>query len=273
MDKKVVICDIDGTLVVKHTDLTARARAVIEALRKHNIYFGIASGRSMEQVKRMVQSWGFEDLDILIGFNGSLLWDGINKEEHDYFILKKEYIKEIIEVMAQFTTSNTLIYRGNQMLCSQLDEMTEVSTASSQMVAVKVDSLADFYSEDNAKIMFRVHEEDMPEIEAYFDSHPSEHFRAFKTQSSLLEFSDRRVSKAYTLQKFCDVHKINMSEVISFGDTSNDNDLLQASGWGVCLQNGSDDTKEIADEITDKPCDEDGWADYMEERFLLPRGW
>ena len=58
-----------------------------------------------------------------------------------------------------------------------------------------------------------------------------------------------------------------MEAVMAFGDTTNDNDLLAASGWGVCMQNGSDDTKQIADDITEKPCTEDGWADYM-EKFL-----
>lgn len=273
MEKKVVICDIDNTLIVKHQTLTPRAKAVIDTLREHGVYFGIASGRSMVEVKRMIQSWGYDNLDILIGLNGSALWDGVVQKQYEYFIMKKAWIKEIITVMSAYAVSNILMYKGNQLLCTHLDDMARLSADASKMEAVQVSDISEFYREDNAKIMFRVQEEDMGMIEAYFREHPSEHYRAFKTQTTLLEFSDLRVSKAYTLRKFCDMHNIAMEEVIAFGDTSNDNDMLAASGWGVCMCNGSEDTKQIADEISAKPCDEDGWADYMETRFLAEKGW
>ncbi|WP_416325959.1 HAD-IIB family hydrolase [[Eubacterium] hominis] len=268
MKKKLVICDIDDTLIVKHEMLSERAKTMIQTIREQGIYFGIASGRSLEEVKRMVRSWGFEDLDVLISLNGSVLWDGVEKKEHRYFIMKKEWIKEVIDIMSRYPTINTLMYKNDQLLCSELDELAMLSAKSSKMDIIRVKDISDFYQEDQAKIMFRVHEEDMKDIEHYFQEHPSPNFRAFKTQPTLLEFSDIRVSKAYTLQKFCEFHQIKMGEVLAFGDTSNDNDMLQASGWGVCLKNGSADTKMIANEITEKPCDEDGWADYMEHHFF-----
>ena len=56
--------------------------------------------------------------------------------------------------------------------------------------------------------------------------------------------------------------------MVAFGDTTNDNDMLQYSGLGVCMSNGSDDTKAIADDITKCSNDKDGFAQYMEENFL-----
>lgn len=66
------------------------------------------------------------------------------------------------------------------------------------------------------------------------------------------------------MKKFCEKHQISTAEVMAFGDTTNDHTMLELSGVGVCLKNGSDDTKAIADIITDYPCDEDGWARFME---------
>lgn len=40
----------------------------------------------------------------------------------------------------------------------------------------------------------------MPQIEAYLTAHPSKDYHFFKTQSTLMEFSHRRVSKAYALK-------------------------------------------------------------------------
>ena len=127
--------------------------------------------------------------------------------------------------------------------------------------------------EENAKIMFRTTEEEMEGIEDYVRQHPSPHFKAFKTQTTMLEFTDQRVSKAVALKAFCEMNKLPLEQVISFGDMSNDNEMLECSGWGVCMANGSEDTKAIADDITELTNDEDGFAEYMEKHFLKPRGW
>ena len=113
----------------------------------------------------------------------------------------------------------------------------------------------------------------MPEVEAYVASHPSPDYHAFKTQANLIEFCDRRINKSVSMLAFCQRHNLPIESVMAFGDMSNDRELLKEAGWGVCLLNGSDDTKACADEITEKTCADDGFADYVEKHILLPRGW
>ncbi len=268
MNQKLVICDIDNTLVVKHHQLTPRAKAAIDRLREHGIYFGIASGRSLNQIHYMVHSWGLQDVDLLIGMNGCELWDGITKTKHEQFLMKKAWLKEVVEFMQNHPSENTLMYVDDYMIYTHDDELMQASIKASNMPAYKIDDLSLFYREDNAKIMFRVNEATMHTLETHFRQHPNEHYQAFKTQPTMLEFCNKQVSKAYALRKFCEMHDVDMADVTAFGDTSNDNDMISASGWGVCMQNGSADTKAIADEITEKPCAEDGWADYMERRYF-----
>ena len=59
-----------------------------------------------------------------------------------------------------------------------------------------------------------------------------------------------------------------MENVAAFGDTTNDNEMLEVSGLGVCMINGSDDTKAVADDITLKSNNEDGVGDYLRTHFL-----
>ena len=49
---------------------------------------------------------------------------------------------------------------------------------------------------------------------------------------------------------------------------TNDITLLESAGVGVCMANGSDDCKAVADMITEKPVWEDGWADFIENHIL-----
>ena len=54
MKKKLVVCDIDSTLIVKYQPLSDRAKAVINELKRRGIYFGIASGRTLEEIRSMM---------------------------------------------------------------------------------------------------------------------------------------------------------------------------------------------------------------------------
>ncbi len=267
MKKKLVVCDIDSTLIVKYQPLSDRSKAVINELKRRGIYFGIASGRTLEEIRSMMNSWGYDDFELLIGLNGAAIWDDIAKKKYEDFVLKKEWIREILDIMAPYPKNNIMMYRDRIVLCDNIDDNLEHSSKVTNMIPRPVKSWEEYCEYDNAKIMFRVTEEEMARLEVALQKLPNDRYQWFKTQSTLLEFAHRDVSKGYALKKFCELENIPMEAVMAFGDTTNDNDLLAASGWGVCMQNGSDDTKQIADDITEKPCTEDGWADYM-EKFL-----
>ncbi len=271
---RLVLCDIDGTLVPDHQPPTEHTKQIIERLHRQGVYFGIASGRSIEQqLIKQAAAWGFDfDFEILIGMNGSELYDGLHHQRHDYYKLKREWIKEIMDMMVPFDL-NPFIYHHDRMLCLRMDASTERSSRRNHTAARVASDPSELYAEDNAKIMFRIPEEKMPIVEAYVAKHPSSHYKAFKTQTTMLEFTDRRVSKAVALREFCRINAIDLQEVLSFGDMTNDNEMLMASGWGVCLINGGEDTKAIADEITEKSNEEDGFADYMEKKVMSRFGW
>lgn len=271
---RLVLCDIDGTLVTTGEPLSEKAKDVIERLHAHGVLFGIASGRSVDQqLIKQAGQWNFDwQFDVVIGMNGGELWDGLQNKRSDHFKLKKEWIKEIVELMEPFHL-NPFMYYHDVMLCLREDDASVKSSRRNRTHLQVAKTMEEFWGEDNAKIMFRMKEELMPEVEAYLEKHPSEHYHAFKTQTTLIEFTDRRINKSVAVKAFCEENGIDLSEVMAFGDMSNDKEMLACAGWGVCLLNGSDDTKACANEITEKTCDEDGFADYVEKHILAPRGW
>ncbi len=70
---KLVICDIDGTMIVTYHSLPERAKKAVEKLRRNGILFGIASGRNISDVRYIAGTWGISDLDVIVGLNGSEL--------------------------------------------------------------------------------------------------------------------------------------------------------------------------------------------------------
>lgn len=105
-DLKLVICDIDSTLVDSKRNLMPTTRETIEKLHENGVYFGIASGRPLDELQRYAKIWGLSfEFDFVIGMNGSELWDNTHQKEYSYFKLKKEWIKEIIEFMRPFKSN------------------------------------------------------------------------------------------------------------------------------------------------------------------------
>ncbi|MBR3840754.1 MAG: HAD family hydrolase [Erysipelotrichales bacterium] len=268
---KVVVCDMDSTLVIKHQELTERAKKAIHILREHGVYFGVASGRPIFQLRHTTDRWDI-DQDLMIAMNGCELYDVLDDKHYNYFMMEPEWIKETIELMSPFDCNPMVALNGEQYV-GHTDELVEMSEKFMGKKMIVVDDISELYKEANAKIMFRVNAEDMPKIEAHIAAHPSPNYKGFKTQPTMMEFANINASKGYALVEFCKLHNIDMQDVYAFGDTTNDNEMLEVAGVGVCMANGSDDTKAVADVITELGCDDDGWADFVENHILKPLGW
>jgi hypothetical protein len=169
----------------------------------------------------------------------------------------------------EFRSFNPFMYWHQKLLCVKVDDMIHKSAKTSEREIVVAKDISDLYSEENVKIMFRMTEEETARAEAWLNAHPDPAFTALKTQSTLIEFMDPRISKGFALEKLRDQGEFELDEIMAFGDTTNDNSMLETAGWGVCLANGSDDTKAIADDITRFDCRHDGFADYIEEHLFV----
>ena len=108
---KLVIADIDNTLVVKRQPLTERAYNAIQALQARGVLFGLASGRSVEQLHNLEEQWGIK-CDILIGYNGEEIYDGVKGTTEMLYMMEPEWIKEAFEIMSPFESRPYLLQNG-----------------------------------------------------------------------------------------------------------------------------------------------------------------
>ena len=136
----------------------------------------------------------------------------------------------------------------------------------------KSDDYHELYQKPAGKIIFRLDDESkMPEIEEYVKDRCPKGLIGFKTNSIAFEFTDERVNKGVALIEFCKNNNIAIEESWAFGDTSNDNEMLKAAGTGVCLLNGTDDTKACADYITEYDVENEGFSKFI-EKYLFGEG-
>ena len=261
---RLVLCDIDGTLYDWDRILSPRTIADINRLHEEGYAFGIASGRPYEELIHYAEDWGFSfPFDIIIGLNGAELYIERTKKLYSYYKLSRETLKKTMEVMSRFE-ANPFMYWHGKLLAVKMDAMIIKSSKTSQREIVIAKDPSELYAEENVKIMFRMSEEETARAEAWLAEHPDPDYAAFKTQSTLIEFMDPRLSKGFAIREMQKLGEYEPHEILAFGDTTNDNSMLEEAGWGVCLANGSDDTKACADDVTRYSCRDDGFADYLE---------
>lgn len=267
---KLVVCDIDNTIVPKHKQPSDRTLSCIHEFEKRGILFGLASGRSTKMLKDMAEQWGIH-CDILIGNNGGEYQDEMTGEHDILPKLTCKELEEIFTIMAPFREqTNTQMFVGGKKLVRRIDEQTIASSKyvkTSDLVVAKDDS--EFWQEPAYKIGFRTPAEIVPEIEKRTAQMTvGKNYKGFKTEYTMFEFSRIEANKGEMLIRFCNSHNIDIKDTIAFGDMTNDINLLEKAGWGVCLENGSPDCKAIADEITELSIEDDGWADYVEKHII-----
>ena len=70
------------------------------------------------------------------------------------------------------------------------------------------------------------------------------------------------------VQKVMEYYDLNHKETIGFGDATNDIPLLKSVGIGICMGNGKEEVKQIADYVTDS-VDENGLYNALKKYQII----
>lgn len=267
---KLIVADIDGTMrgTPKET-VSDRTLEDLRKIRDMGIYFGIASGRSIKNVTGYAKAWGLDyQFDLCIAINGAQLYDNITGkiyQDRQLHAADIEKIMKHIEPLGMgvsfFTDSDV------QYITHMTDQLREAQQRNNYEYIIVGNDYSVFDTVPVNKVMLRVPEGEMDRVEAFVAEHPFDEYDSFKTQPVCYEVVPKGITKASAIAKFCQLHGIEDDEVITFGDTSNDNSMLEKY-YGVCLKSGTADTLAIADEITELDAADDGFADYLEKHII-----
>ena len=100
---KLVLVDIDGTLLNDNGIVTPKTIAAIQKLKEKHILFGIATGRTPYAVKHLIKDWKIDEyVDIIMGFNGGCYLDMRTQNMSSCYLLDGKYIPMIFNEFKEF---------------------------------------------------------------------------------------------------------------------------------------------------------------------------
>ena len=262
MKVQLVVADLDGSLVETGKPLSDQNKKAIEYLHEKGIKFGIASGRNLFDITRLPHRWNMDfDFDMYIGMNGSEVLDTATGIRVDSYKLSPEAVKDIILKMKPTGITPFILYKDG-MLMTQEDAGSLASAKRNDFHIYIAQDDSELWQQEQGKIMYRTTPDKGDALWRFAQTLTCDLYKAVRTQTMVTEFVHPLVDKAKGLTNYCQMYDIPMDEVVAFGDTTNDNEMVECC-HGVCLLNGTDDTKALAKEITRKTCEDDGFADWV----------
>lgn len=263
---KLMMFDMDGTLLTDEKQITEPTRQILKKAKEQGILLGIATGRAKFLLERTLKEYGVDHLfDVAVALNGVMIVD-LNQDEVTYtHRLTPKMTHDIADKVMKLDT-NLIGYTDKKVYVRFDDEQAK---RSSNMLQVPIE-VYDFTQTDrdwDKLLAIRVNPFTKEEF-AYLQAMDNEEYHGFETDVNSFEIVDSRISKASGIQALCEKLQISMEEVLAFGDSGNDVEMLKECGIGVCMGNGNAQAKQVADAIT-LSNEEDGIVAYLEQNWEI----
>jgi Cof subfamily protein (haloacid dehalogenase superfamily) len=264
---RLMLADVDGTLVTQDKVLTDRAIAAVPSQGAAGILLAITSGRPPRGMAMLV-----EPLDLqtpIAAFNGGLLVD------RDMTVIEQRVVPEhlvspIAALMASFDLS-VWLYRGADWYVPDPKGPHVDREAWTVKFQPKVMTSIDGLTDNVAKIVGVSDDHDaVSKASAAAHERFGNHVTAAASQPYYLDVTHPDANKGAVARYLAQRYKLSTDEIATIGDMPNDILMFAHSGLSIAMGNADPQVQRAARRVTETN-EKDGFADAV-ERFVLPRG-
>ncbi len=264
---KLVVLDIDGTLVNSDKIITEKTKEYIKKATEKGAKIIIASGRTPYGILPLAKEIELEKIGgYILAYNGGMC---INCETMEVLYetdIAHTEMPKIYEYAKEHNIPLMTYNKDNLYISTEETKYIELEARLNNLKVIKSDDFVKDITFDFPKTLFT----DDGEILAKHEPIIREmlpHLEVFRSEPFFLEICPPNIHKATGIAKVIEILGIKQEEVIAIGDGFNDVTMIKYAGLGVAMGNAHDDIKAIANHVT-LSNDEDGVCKVIEE-FIL----
>lgn len=265
-DIKLVVSDIDDTLLPKGGVISEGTRRAVAECRRRGINFALASGRWFPSTVSVAESVGCQGPLIVAGGGCVITVDGEILRE---FYMTDEDVKTVYSIVrdcGQMITSYVrgAIYRLNShIMAHRMPE--KLSYFGGDVFDVVDDDVSRFESEALSGVYkMEVYSDDAALLNELREKLLAKGLNVVSSFHTNIEITSGGMGKGVAVSWLADYLGVSRDQVMAFGDNTNDVQLLEAAGVGVAMGNGVAELKKRADLIA-PTCAEDGLARMLRD--------
>ncbi len=259
MSVKVIVSDLDGTLLQDdHVSISEENMTALKKASERGVHIGIATGRNRSLASKVIDMLPF--IRFVVCSNGAYVYD-VEKDTVEVHGIDYNVWLPIYEFMMKHQCLCEVYYNGKAYVESRIVEDFRDPDLHFDFVAmIKRHSEV---VEDPAMILkgkaiekinvLKVPVEARAEVEAFVSST----FGIAVTSSipGNLEITRGDVNKGVALARLCEEYGVDRSEVMAFGDSGNDKEMLEWAGLSYAMENATDVIRAAAANITKSNAD------------------
>jgi Cof subfamily protein (haloacid dehalogenase superfamily) len=262
---KVVITDLDGTLLNNHHSISDYTQSVFQELHQQDYLIVVATGRHHLDAMPLVEKLGVPLY--LVTSNGArihspekeLLFSSNMNSDTVKSILSLDIDPDITTVLFKEEVWQTNIH--NEKLNSFSKDVTYHRELVNFEELVDFEAIKIFFTHENQEKLIAVRD-------LILEHHPESFNHAFSLPICL-EFMDKAVDKSHAIAKILEKENLDFTHAVSFGDGFNDEMMLVTTGKGLIMGNAPETLKNKLSHLEVIATNhEDGVAKYLSKLLL-----
>ncbi|MEC9490806.1 MAG: Cof-type HAD-IIB family hydrolase [Halanaerobiales bacterium] len=266
MDVKMIVFDLDGTLLDAEHQLQKKTIEAVKMIRKKGIRTLVATGRMYCSAKPHTDQ--LEIVDPIITYNGALVVDPQNQQQIFHAPIPLEIAKKITKMVVK-NDYHLQLYIDDQLYVAEENKFTDRYEEISGIKANAVGNLDQFLSAEPTKMLIIEEDKDKQlEINHFLENNFENEIELSSSYPSFIEITKKNMSKAVPIKKLAADFDIKPEEIMIFGDGLNDLTMIKWAGKGIAMQNAHPELQEQADEMAPNH-DDLGIARYLKKHFNL----
>lgn len=263
---RLLLADVDGTLVTQEKVLTTATVAAVHSLREHGVLFAITSGRPPRGMSMLVEPLGLDTP--IAAFNGGLVVDREMNvlEQH---VLSADLVVPIAELMGS-SGLDVWVYRGADWYVPDLAGAHVEREAWTVKFQPKLMQGLDGLTDGVVKIVGVSDDHEAVAGAAILARDRfGDHVTAAASQPYYLDVTHPDANKGVVAKNLAARFGLRPEEIATIGDMPNDVLMFAHSGLSIAMGNADPQVRRAARRCTDTN-DDDGFAKAV-DRFVLPQ--
>jgi len=262
---RLLLADVDGTLVTQDKVLTDEAVDAVHRLRGAGVRFAITSGRPPRGMEMLVEPLGLDTP--LAAFNGGLVVDP-DMTVLERRVLPEDLVAPISELLSSFDL-DVWLYRGTEWYVPDPDgPHVEREAWTVQFEPRRMTGL-DGLTRDVAKMVGVSDDHDaVDRAAAAVHERFGDHVAASPSQPYYLDVTHPLANKGEVATYLARRYGLSVGEVATIGDQANDVLMFAQSGLSIAMGNADAQVRRAARRVTGTN-EENGFAEAV-RRFVLP---
>jgi Cof subfamily protein (haloacid dehalogenase superfamily) len=261
---RLLVADVDGTLVTQEKVLTQRAIEAVQALGTAGVLFALTSGRPPRGMSMLIEPLRISTP--IAAFNGGLIVEPdmsvIEQKE-----IPRDLVGPTLELMKSFGLS-AWIYRGADWYVQDVagpHVKREADTVEFQPTVT--DTYADLQDEVAKIVGVSDDQAAMDGATEAARKQFGEHVTAAQSQPYYLDVTHPDANKGSVVKFLSNRFTIPTAQIATIGDMPNDVLMFAHSGLSIAMGNASPEVQRAARKVTTSNQDE-GFANAV-EKFIL----